>query len=349
MPNMYSDSDDISYTPSTEPEDERMETLVFPLNVHESIKASGGLKKSEKTGIIISFWIFGCAILAYFMISWLRPVVPGHYILITVVVEILLQLTVGMYLLRFLLDEKSMMNEVGNKETSFAEFFRIYKERLAAEGTYPFDLLEMNDGSYAVFIECRLGHNTNTRSENTYHANRQVTEILNKSGIARKVFYHNEQFKNSQAAEDLLNIVKGIDDPVLFASYREIVQNYLNIAQDSSNVISCTYVLFFQTTIQKDEMEMTINSIMRALTEHENCYREVEILPYEEIVEFLRGVYQLEVLDMGLARVETAAKKESIGSAVRVLKIYGKSGKIYTNAEFSNLRSELLKESGIQN
>lgn len=350
MPNPFNMNDDLQGTPSRQEEDANIGRLVFPLNVHESLKSSGGLQKGEKTGIIISFWLFGCGVLGWFLLNWLQMLVPRYYIFITILIELVLQLTVGVYLLRFLLDERSMFQEVEKKNLSFAQYFKIYKEIIAGDGTpLPFDVLEYNDGSWGVFLQCRLGFNTNARSDNTYHANRELVEILNKAGLPRKSFYHNEAFKSSQAAKDLQDILRGISDPQLFEAYREVVQNYLSLAEDESNVMCVTHLIYAQTRIQKEELLAVMNSVLNALTRNETVYREVTILKYDDIVEFLRSAYNLSVIDMGLIRANQALKKSAFSSSsVHVLKVYGASGKTYTNKEFKQLRDEILKQGGLE-
>ena len=322
--------------------------LVFPINVHDSLQSSAGLKKGEKMGLILSFWVFGCAILGWFLASWLRTILPGYYFWVVLAVEVLLQLTVGVYVLRFVLDERSMFAEMENQNQSFATYFKIYREIKTHDGAkYPFDILEFDDGSYGVFLECRLGHNTQVRSNNTYATNKGLVEILNKSGLPWKTFYCNESFKSSDAAQDLRDILKGISHPELFIAYRDIVQNYLSIAQDESNVVCATYLIYAPTRVAKDELLSTMSQVFTTLTRDETVYRQITALPYEGIVEFLRKYYCLEVLDMGLIRAHIASKKNSYSCAVTVLKIYGKSGKIYAREDFHKLADEILSRDGL--
>ncbi len=342
----YNDGD-IGRRSSSQHEDD-FDRLIFPINVHESLQASAGLKKGEKVGIIVGFWVFGCVFLAWFLAGWLRTVVPGYYMLIVVIVELILQLTVGVYILRFALDERTVFAEMNDSDKSFATYFKIYKEIKASESAkYPFDVLEFDDGSFGVFIECRLGFNTQARSENTYFANKAVTELLDKAGLPRKVFYHSESFKTSQAAQDLRDILKGISDPNLFSFYRDIIQNYLRIADEESNVMCVTYVIYATTRIAKDELVANINQVFLALEKDETVFRQVSALKYEEIVEFLRHYYRLEVLDMGLIRAHIAEKKASYSCPVKVLKIYGRSGKIYANEDFRRLNAEIRSTGGL--
>lgn len=328
--------------------EEEQERLVFPINVYESLQASAGLKKGEKVGIMVAIWLFICGLIAWFLAGWLRTLVPQYYLWIVIGIEVLLQLTVGVYILRFALDERAVFQEMNNKDLSFATYFKIYREIKAEDGSkYPFDIIEFDDGSYGVFLECRLGHNTQQRSDSTYDANRIIVDILNKSGLPRKIFYNNEVFKNSQAAQDLRDLLKGIEDPNLFSAYRDIIQNYLKIAEDESNVVSMTYLIYAPTRIAKDELLPTMHQIFNALERDETVYREVSALSYEEIVEFLRHYYRLEVLDMGLIRANIAQRKSGFNCSVTVLKLYGQSGKIYANDEFKKLNAEVMKDFGL--
>lgn len=323
-------------------------TLVFPINVHESLAASSGLKKGEKVGIIVSFWIFGCLILAWFLAGWLRGITPTYYGWITFAVELILQLTVGMYILRFALDERAVFAEMSNDNKSFASYFKIYREIKAEDGSkYPFDVIEFDDGSYGVYLQCRLGHNTQRRSEATYEAHKAITDILNKSNLPRKIYYHSEVFKNSQAAQDLSKILTRIEDNTLFTAYRDIIMNYLSIAEDESNVLCVTYLIYAPNRIAKDDFVTTMHNVFNALERDETVYREIAALRYEEIVEFLRHYYRLEVLDMGLIRAYAASKK-SINCSVSILKIYGSSGKVFVNDEYKKLSSELISQFGLE-
>lgn len=322
--------------------------LIFPINVHESMQASSGLKKSEKVGIMVGFWVFGCAVLGWFLLGWLRTIIPGAYGWVTLLVEIVLQLTVGVYILRFAMDERAVFQEMNNSDQSFANFFKIYREIVSEDGSkYPFDIIEFDDGSYGVFIQCRLGHNTQRRSDATYEAHKAVDAVLNKAGLPRKIFYHNEIFKSSQAAQDLRDSLKKIEDPVLFNSYREIIQNYLSITDDEANVLCVTYLVYATNRIAKDELIATMHNVFNMLERDETVYREITAMRYDEIVEFLRHYYQLEILDMGIIRAHVAAKKATFNCTVSVLKIYGDSGKIYTSEEFKKLNDEVLKQFGL--
>lgn len=349
MPGQFDFNDDLGGAPERRDEMADMEKMIFPLNVHESLKSSGGLKKSEKTGIIIAMWLLACGIIGWFLMSWLQSIM-SHYILVTVIAELVLNLTVGVYLLRFILDEKAMFQEVEKRDLSFAQYFKIYRELRADDGSrLPFDVIEFNDGSYGAYIQLRLGFNTNVRSNNTFNSNHQFIETLNKAGLPHKTFYHNERFKASAAAEDLRQILNGIKDPKLFNSYRSLVQNYLAIADNESNVLCITHLIYAQTRIQKDEFVDTMNSLIAILERFETVYREITVLKYDDIVTFLQDYYKLDVLDMGLVRANIAlTKRETAASSVHVLKLYSKSGKIYTNKEFKQLKAEILKQDGLE-
>lgn len=340
--------DDYDARYNTGQKDDERERLIFPINVHESMQASGGLKQGEKMGIIISFWIFGSAILAWLLLGWLRSVFPNQYVLVTLLIELALQLTVGVYILRFAFGERAAFAELNSQDTSFAAYFKIYRDIKSKDGShYPFDVLEFEDGSIGVFVQCRLGFNTQLRSDSTYFVNKSVTAILNKAGLPRKTIYHNENFKASQAAQDLRDIVAGVRDPKLFSAYRDMVQNYLTIATDESNVLCVTHIIYAQTRIQKDELLATMNAVMTEFEREETVYRQVSVLKYDDIVEFLRYYYRLEVLDMGLIRAHIAEQRNRYNCPVRVLKVYGTSGKIYTRSEFKSLSEELIAEQGL--
>lgn len=333
--NISSDGDDI-------------ERLVFPVNVHESISASSGLKRSEKTGIIISFWVFASALLAWFLAGWLRTVVPAYYIWVVLAVELTLQATVGTLILRFAMDEGTLISEMANDNNNFSKYFGIYHEIISEDNSaYPFDVIEFVDGSYAVYIQFLLGYNTNHASAATYDVNMQIQALVNKSGMFHRILYMNEDFGNSSAADRLRKTVAGIKDPRLFSVYRDIIQGVLNTASEESNVLSMTYVIYAKTLIQKDELKQLVINILNTVRSDDTVYREVNTLSYDDIVELYRNYYKLDVLDMGLIRVH-AAKRKNMSCAVKLLRVYGKNGKAYSTADMKNLQDNLLREHGLE-
>lgn len=322
--------------------------LIFPINVHDSLASSGSLKKGEKTGIILSFWVAGCAILGWFLASWLRTILPGYYGWIVLGVEVVLQLTVGVLLLRFLLDESTMVSELENKDNSFAKYFQVYHEMLAGDGNnYTFDVMEFSDGSYAVYIRFLFGYNTTGNSQNTYEINKAIQTHISKSGMAHKTIYSTEPFVNSNAAENLRKIVNRIEDPNLFAAYRQVVQGYLNIAATESNVLCTTYIIYAKTRIQKDDLPKLVTQILNTVESEDSAYREVYTMSYHDIVEFYRNYYKLDVFDMGMVR-STAVKAKKIACSVKLLRVYGKSGKTYNTGDMKKFKQRILEEHGLR-
>lgn len=348
MANMSDDLDAALATSTNSLEEYDEDKLIFPINVTESLKASGSLKKGERNGIIISFWVFGCALLAWVLAGWLRQILPQWYLLIVIGVEVALQLTVGLFLLRFVLDERTMMMEASGQDNSFARYFSIYHEVIAEEGsTYPFDFIEFSDGSYGVYIQFLLGYNTNQASEATHEVNTLIPRLINRSGMGYRIFYSNEKFGNSASADEMRKGVGKISDPRLFKAYRDIVQGLLQTANEESNVVCTTYVIYAKTQIQKDELATLVNNILNVVRGSETAYREVSVLDYSSIVEFYRNYYKLDVLDMGMVRAHQVQKKK-IACTLKVLKIYGKSGKVYTTGDYSALQKFILDSDGLK-
>lgn len=330
-----------------EPE-EVADTLIFPINVHDSLASSGSLKRGEKTGIIASFWVAGCALLGWFLASWLRNILPGHYGWVVLGIEVVLQLTVGVLLLRFLLDESTAVSELENKDNSFAKYFQIYREVCAGEGSpYPFDVMEFSDGSYGVNIRLLYGYNTTQNSRNTYDINKAIQLLINKSGMAHRKVYSREPFGSSKAADNLRAIVRNISDPELFTAYRSVVQGYLDIAARESNVMCATYIIYAKTRIQKDALTQLVTQILNIAESEDSAYRDVYVMPYHEIVEFYRDYYRLDVFDMGLVRA-TAVQTKRVSCPVRVLRVYGNSGRVYNTSELKRFKQRLLEEHGLQ-
>lgn len=347
MAKLIKDDLDLQDVSTSSGSEEEKEELIFPYNVQESLAASTGTTKKDKRGLIISLWVVASLLIGWFLASWLRNV-TSYYFLITLLVELALQFTVGGVILRFALDESTLINEMTSKDNSFARYFSIYRERISQEDSpYTFDVIEYADGSYGCFIRFLLGYNTNQVSNATYELNSNIQRLITKAGTPYRVIFMNERFSNSQSAANLRHVVSNIDDEHLFMAYRSIVQNILTIANEESNVLSMVLIINPKTQIQKEELQQLVNNITSFVSSIDSVYREVTVLSYQEIVEFFREYYKLEVLDMGAVRSHTVEKK-SLNCGLSLLKLYGASGKTYTTDEYKQLYKEILKVNGLE-
>lgn len=303
--------------------------LIFPINVYESLKAAGGFKPGEKLGLAVSFWVFGNAILAWFLLSFLKTVTPKYYMWVTVGVILILQLTVGVQLLRFALDERSLVAESSN--VTFTSYFRIYKDSCMSLND-KYGVIEYDDGTFGLFFQCRIGYNTATKSRNTWEVNREIFQTIARFGLSYNTLYVPEQFRTSSACEKMLGSLNTIKDPNLFTAQRDILQNLLNIAERESNVMCMTIVIYAHTQIQKDTLPQLIARIENLVATGDTCYREASFLSSDKIIEFLAYYYGI-TLDMGQLRAHTAALNGANLGIVKVLQLYGESGKVYHSKE----------------
>lgn len=323
------------------------DSLIFPVNITDSLKATK-MKKSDKNGIILSFWIAGCLIVAWFLLSWLSELIPKYAIWIVFGVELLLNGTIGMVILRIVLDEKALIREASQDKT-FSQYFGIQREILTGESSkYPFDMIEMVDGSYLIMIGFKLGYNTSRVSDNTYEANIQMQKILNKRGIGHRWVYIREVFSQSEAASNMRNELGNIKDPKLFKYYRDIVSNVLDIADNESNVVAPYLQLYARTQIEKDEIVSLVEQLLGLFKVNETVYREVSVLTFDQMRDFFLNYYALSAIDMGAVRLKNVVKKHGNQHGLRVLKAYGKSGKIFSTDDYENLRDEMLGNSGLK-
>lgn len=328
-------------------ENENEDSLVFPLNVYDSVTSRGSMSKSEKNGILFSFWVAGSLAAGWLLAGILRGVFPNHYLLATVVIELVVQFFAGSFVLRLLVDEETLQAEVNKTDTNFARFFDIYHERCTSEGaSFPYDMIEFNDGSYGVYIRQLLGYNTNRRSASTYECNLEIMKLLNRSGMCYRTFYTTENFVSGQAARNMVNSLEKITISTLFRTFRDIVHGLLDNAAKRSNVLCVTYVIYAKTRIQKDELLDVVNKFLLATEKAETAYRQTYVMPYEEVVEFFRHYYKLGIIDMGQVRTHSALKNK-ISCSVKVLKVYGKSGVVLSSPEYKRMKEQILREQGL--
>lgn len=331
-----------------EDEQNNSDHMIFPLNIHESLNASTGLSQSEKNGIIISFWIVGCLILMWFCAIFLKSIIPNFYIQITILIIVILNLTVGVLLLRFLLDDRSIMNEYQNiGNNSFANYFRIYRDT-ELEINNKYGIIEYDDGTYAAILRLRMGYNTDEKAANTWTLNRDAFRIIAKAGFPYQIISESEFFRESDSCDLMLDKLTQIDDPMLFKAQKDIIKEILDIAENESNVPITHILIYAPTQILRDDLPQLITRLERHYASLDSCFRDIKFLDNDEIIAFLRSYYQLEVLDMSLLRAQTVINDLSIGDSFKVLRLYGMNGKVYSTQSLINIHKDIIRQTGIK-
>lgn len=331
-----------------EDEQENSEQMIFPLNIHESLNASSGLNQNERNGIIISFWFVGCLLLAWFCAIFFKNIIPNFYIQVTILIILIINLTFGVLLLRFILDDRSIMNEYQNiGNNSFANYFKIYRDsELEIDNKY--GIIEYDDGTYAAILRLRLGYNTDEKASNTWTLNRDAFRIISKAGFIYKIISESESFRESDSCDLMLDKLSHIDDPILFKVQKDIIQEILDIAEKEANVPIMYILIYAHTQILKDDLPQLINRLERHYLSLDSCFRDIKFLNNDEIIEFLRSYYKLEVLDMSLLRVQAVVNDTSIGNSFKVLRLYGSSGKVYSTSSLATLHTDIIKQTEIK-
>ena len=169
---------------------------------------------------------------------------------------------------------------------------------------------------------------------------------MNKRGYSNRVYHTTEVFSESDEARAMLRDLEKIQIPSLFKAQRDIVLKALQIAEDQSNVVCVTRLIYAKTRAQKEDFGRLIHDIVSILTANETVYRSVKILDYQKTLEFTRIYNKISILDMGLVRTVVAAAV-GISCKIKLLKVYGESGKVYVTKDLSNMSNEIINEQGI--
>lgn len=324
------------------------DTMIFPLNVQASVSAKSALSDQEKLTIGITGWLFVCGIIGWLIISFLLQVIPEYAFLIGILILVFLNATVGVYLLRFLLDEKSVIKEYEASDgASFASFFHIYRDtQLTLDNKY--GIIEYSDGTFATILRFRLGYNTNAFAANTWMYTRDAARIITSAGYTFKNITMTEDFKSSDTCKFMMDRLKNITSPELLRVQKEIIKGLIEEAEKYSNVPEMYMLIYAHTQIQKDELLHLITRLERHFVVEQTCFRDIKFLSNDEIIEFLRRYYELEVLDMSLLRAQKISLDMASTDRFSVLKLYAESGKIYTTEDMQTLNSRIIKNTKIR-
>ena len=107
-------------------------------------------------------------------------------------------------------------------------------------------------------------------------------------------------------------------------------------------------IIYAKTQIQKDDLLALINRLERHFIVEQTCFRDIKFLSNDEILEFLRSYYELEILDMSLLRAQKISADIANNDTLSVLKLYADSGKIFVTDEMKSLNQRIIDKTKIK-
>ena len=194
----------------------------------------------------------------------------------------------------------------------------------------------------------RLGYNTNTFAENTWMYTRDAVRLIISAGYTFKMITMTEDFKSSDTCKFMMDRLKNIKNPELLRVQKEIIKGLIENAEKQSNVPELYVLIYAHTQIQKDDLLSLINRLERHFVVEQTCFRDIKFLNNDEIIEFLRRYYELEVLDMSLLRAQKLSSDMAKTDSFSVLKLYSESGKVYTTEDMQTLNSRIINNTKIR-
>lgn len=319
--------------------------MIFPNNVHGTLKNRGKLVGQEKVNFIMTAFICS-TVLLFFIIDWSFKTFFNLPTKISIITTLILIIVLGIYLFRFLIfNEPEKLQEYKNQESdSFVKYVFVRKdvENKLDVINHAVSIFEYMNASCFCVLQLRYGSNDTNKSLATKAVLEEIFHILGLNDMTFRTITMTEKFDCSDEYTRYISILNNIKDLKLAKHLLKVANNILNITNDKNN--TDTLYLLIQTRPGGIlELQTILRKIINLLYSDTTAFRSVNFLNKVQLLEFFRQFYGLEAIDLSAMRViqneiDTSYQKlVSIYSVTTDTKTY-KSDKIIQDKFLTNSR-----------
>lgn len=274
--------------------------MIFPHNVHRSIRNRGKLVGQDLTNFILTA-IIVTSIVLYFIINWVIRAFIGAPNIVSIILTLITVITIAITAFRFLIfDEHTKIMEYSNRgaQSDFLRYvkLRTYIENKEKVNNKVVSIFEYNDSTQFCIMRFRFGSNDKQKSNSTRNALNSVINILGLNNMVFRTITMSEDFSNSSEYFRYTGILNKMRNKPLAKHLMCILSTTMEVVNKNSNVDSLYCIIHSRPGITSD-LSHVLKQILSTLESNSTSIRYIEFLNKEQLIEFYRQFYNLEVIN----------------------------------------------------
>mgnify|MGYP001048817113 CR=1 FL=1 len=279
--------------------------MIYPVDVHRNVINTRKLVGRDRTAVILQLFLF-----ANFGLFFLLRFIFGQILMMDAafawIAQIVICVFCGVFIFRvFIFKEDEKIKEYESSESdSFSKFLNIRKdsEYSRVVGNKKINIYEYINGCAACTFCFKFGSNDNIKANNTARVFNTLCNLVHSYQYELKIAVLPEKFENSSEFMGYIECVNQVKDKRLGMALKEIANMSLSVSERYSNV-DCLYVTVkTNAAYKRGELENLILAFWKVLEETNTCFRSVNLLNMNELLEFYRDFSTVEAIDLSMTK-----------------------------------------------
>ena len=279
--------------------------MIYPVDVHKNVVNTRKLVGRDRTAVIIQLFLFANVAL-FFLLRFIFGQLLQLSMVYTWIAQIVICVACGIFIFRvFIFKEDEKVREYESSESdSFSKYLNIRKdsEYVTQIDNKIITIYEYTNGCAACTLCLKFGSNDNTKANNAAKAINNLVGLAGLYHYEIRIAMLPEKFENSKEFKDYIESINSVKDKRLGLALKEIASESLRVSNQMSNV-DCLYIVVrADTAYKRVELENLIKAFFKSLNEMATCFRSVEVLGMNELLEFYRDFSTVEAIDLSMTK-----------------------------------------------
>lgn len=313
--------------------------MIYPLDVYERVANRKKLVGADRSTFFVSLFLM-CNFFLFIILHRVIVVTLGLPLAVAIAIQVVIFLVFGIILFRFVIfDEETKAREYTDENSdSFARFMHLRKDtthEIEIRKNSYINVYEYDNGHVLSTIRFKFGSNDNYKSRDTEKCMNEIFRVLINNGLEFRTIVGPENFKKSKELDAYIESINRIEDKRLSRHLLAMSNEIIDRSYDESNVN--LFYLSFKTpsSYQLEDLESTIKHILKIIASNITCFRSVEFLDLNQLIDFYRDFYSVEAIDLSMMRAIELSDllDENFSQIVKLIALKSEDGKVYKTTD----------------
>ena len=279
--------------------------MIFPNDVHKRTVNARKLLAQDKNSIMIQLF-FIANIICFFVLRFFFKSFLGLGTGWAIIAQLVLFTVLGIMIFRLVIfKEDEKLQEYQDRESdSFARFLHIRKDNIRQTNIANDNVcvFEYTNGCIMAPLCFKFGSNSDKIANITRHVLEEMFGLICSSNFEFRTITAPEIFNNSQEYKAHLRQINSIKNKKLSLHLRNISQQAIKNTKEYSNTDVLYVFIISKIPGELEQLESLLSQIIRLIRENNTCFRSMEFLDINKLLEFFREFYKIEAIDIAMMK-----------------------------------------------
>lgn len=308
--------------------------MIFPNNVHKRAANARKLLAQDRNSIIVQLFLLA-NVICFFILKFFFNTFLGLSTNWAILAQLVLFLSIGILIFRVaIFKEDEKIQEYQDRQSdSFARYLQVRKDNIEQSEIQSklVNVFEYTNGCVMTTIQFKFGSNNDSVANNTKLVLETIFGLICSYNFEFRTDTGPESFYSSQEYKRHLKQINSIPNKKLSLHLRRLSKESAEIAARDSNTDVLYITIKSKIPGEKAQLENLLGQIIRILAENITCFRSVDFLNIDQLIEFYREFYNIAAIDVAMMKaIELSSViTQDYSNLIRLFSLKSNDGKVY--------------------